>query len=266
MKPKNFYRKTQDRVSFAREVLDAFWDEIAEAKRILIKPNIVSHEGYPTTTHPDLLDVILEALEGLDVSVGDGVAIDVIGARKALQRHPLKAICDRRGVRLLDFHHGRSGPFKSPRGYILNMTKVPLSYDYVISLPVLKAHGVCGITGALKNQFGYLTKAERLKMHSHFKNIHQGIAEINVLMPPNLFLVDAVETLIGTNEVRHGGKKGNLGYMLAGKDPVLLDSFGVKILGTVDDNLWGKDPIDILHIRYAQQFGLGDPAGDIREV
>ena len=65
------------------------------------------------------------------------------------------------------------------------------------------------------------------------------------------------ETLTHTNEVRHGGRKASLGYMLAGTDPLSLDAAGLEILQTVEPKLAGKTPDDIPHLRYAIELGVG---------
>lgn len=263
---KNFIRKTADRAGFVREALERFKGEIFAAKRVLLKPNIVSHEHYPTTTHPELLAAALDFLRGRDVAVADGMAVDIVTSHRALLKHPLQAVCETRGAPLHDMHQGGTINLKSPRNYSFTISRLPGNFDYVISLPVLKSHSICRMTGALKNQFGYLTKAERIKMHTHLKDIHKGIAEVNALMPANLFIVDAVETLTVTNEVRHGGRRATLGYMLAGKDPVALDARGLSLLQSVDDKLWGARPEDVPHLRYAIEFGLGNPAGELVEI
>ncbi|MFX0094157.1 MAG: DUF362 domain-containing protein, partial [Candidatus Hodarchaeota archaeon] len=74
---------------------------------------------------------------------------------------------------------------------------------------------------------------------------------------PDLFIIDAIETYSITNEKRHGGIKTELGYMLAGKDPVALDCFGLELLQSIDTNLANKNPNDILHIKHAFEFGVG---------
>jgi len=61
----------------------------------------------------------------------------------------------------------------------------------------------------------------------------------------SFFIVDAIETIIITNEIRYGGKKKYLGYMLAGKDPVSLDIEGLKLLQKIDPNL--KDKISKIY-------------------
>ena len=74
-----------------------------------------------------------------------------------------------------------------------------------ISLPVLKHHITCTVTGAVKNQFGLLDLTARSEMHRGTPDIHKGIAAIAAVEPCNLYILDAVETLFGTEEVTAWG-------------------------------------------------------------
>jgi uncharacterized protein (DUF362 family) len=74
---------------------------------------------------------------------------------------------------------------------------------------------------------------------------------------PHLFIVDAVKTLISAQEVRHGGKEKELGYMLAGTDPLALDFCGFELLQKVEPELEGKSPEDISHLKYSLDYEVG---------
>ncbi len=52
--------------------------EYLKCERVLIKPNIVSCEPYPTTTDPVLLDIVLSVLNGPNVTVADGPSPDKV--------------------------------------------------------------------------------------------------------------------------------------------------------------------------------------------
>ena len=252
-------QKTDDRKAFVRRAFDEL--DLAEclrgSRRVLIKPNIVSHERYPTTTHPAVVEACLEYLtgRGLRLAVGDGPAVDAGKSAQILERHPLKEVCRRFGVPLIDVLE-RKMVRRKPRGMTLELSEAAFEYDFILSLPVLKSHAICALTGALKNQFGFLSRKERVKLHT-VKNIHKGIAALNLIVTPGFFVVDAVETLTRANEVRHGGRKASLGYMLAGTDPVSLDVAGLEILQTVEPRLAGKTADDIPHLRYAIEIGVG---------
>lgn len=248
-----YFAETANREDFISKIIKIFKTKINQAKSIFIKPNVVSSEHYPTTTHPETLDAILSQISQKKIVVGDGHAVDTGYTSNILANSPLAEVCDRHDVEFVNLYKKKMRKWTSPRGYNLKFSLIPFEFDFIISLPVLKVHKQCGISGALKNQFGYLSKFDRILMHSKIKDIHKGIAELNVAYYTNLFIVDAIETLIKAQECRHGGSPARLGTLIAGVDPVSLDTFGQKLLKTVDINLEEK----IKHLNYAEQYRVG---------
>jgi len=262
-----YLQETRDREKFVREVLNLEVDkQIQDFKKVLIKPNIVSDEPYPSTTHPVVLRACLDYFlaNKKEVVVADGPAPDAGDSKSILEHHQLKVICDALDVPLLDLIKSEMRKVQSG-DFTLELSSLPFQYDFILSLPVLKSHSICHFTGALKNQFGLLSKRERIKLHVGGQDIHQAIAQLNRIIKPNFYIVDAVETLINTNEVRHGGKKRSLGFMLAGSDPVGLDTLGLRLLQQVEPRLKGKSPKDILYLKHAIDLGLGNPSHEVKD-
>jgi len=257
-----YVAKTEHRREFVREILSRLGvaEQLRKAQRILVKPNIVSYELYPTTTHPEVLSACLEFLIQWhkEIVVADGPAIDTGNSNDILNQHLLKKVCDGFAIPLIDLISEEMTTLVTQTGMELEVTKMVFDYDFIISLPVLKSHGICFLTGALKNQFGFFSREERVKLHLG-KDIFRAIAEVNTVIKPSLFIVDAVETLIKTNERRHGGIPIRLGYMLGGTDPLSLDVFGLQLLGQLDLTLRGKRLQDIPYLDYAAKLALGDP-------
>jgi len=217
----------------------------------------VSYEPYPTTTHPEVLETILKQLSNREVIVGDAPAIDAGRSDKIIQTSPLKQVCDHYGIRLVNLYSEEMKTVESSRDYKIKISAVPLTCDYIISLPVLKTHNMLGLSGALKNQFGYLSKQDRLLMHSKIKNINKGIAEVNAAVPTDLFIIDAVETMINAQECRHGGCPTGLGFMIAGTDAVALDCFSLQLLERVDPKFEEKKQKCLRYIECAESYGVG---------
>jgi uncharacterized protein (DUF362 family) len=71
---------------------------LENAKRIFVKPNIVSSEPYPTTTHPEVLEALLSWLSSREIVVGDGPAVDAGRSDKVLRNTPLKEILEKHNV------------------------------------------------------------------------------------------------------------------------------------------------------------------------
>ncbi|MDY6935184.1 MAG: DUF362 domain-containing protein [Spirochaetota bacterium] len=269
---KIYYRKTIERKSFVEEILHIFEEEIRWKKRILVKPNIVSREEYPTTTHIETLDAVLSLLTKSDreLVVGDGPALDA-RPQSVIKYHIIKDICAKHNVKLLNLHKYPKKVFNtnSDGQLKLKISTIPLTCDYIISLPILKAHKLknIGITCALKNQFGYLSNFHRLKYHIKHRLINRCIANINYTVRTDLFIVDGIEVLLNANEIRHGGYIAKLGIMFAGKDPVALDSYGFKLLKELGEKkLLNKDPVDIEYISLAQAYDLGNTNYELIEI
>jgi len=251
--------KTTDRAFFVSKTLEYFSYLLKGTRKVFIKPNIVSHEHYPTTTHPQTLRAVLEGLSGLELVVGDGPAIDLLSSQKVLENHPLTEICREYGYEMLNLYDYEMKKFKTSRGYKFKASTVPLECDLTISLPVAKEHFVCTFTGSLKNQFGLLSKLDRILMHSGIKNIHRGIAELNTLLKPGLIIMDMVETLLEAQEQRHGGKPVKVGYMLAGTDPVAVDKAAIDILSKLGGRISRAGRERVKHLELSVKLGIGNP-------
>ena len=252
-----YFSRANDRKEFTKKTLQIFDEHFKKAKKIFVKPNIVSYEPYPTTTHPETLETILKQLSNHEVTVGDAPAFDAGRSNKIIAKSALKQVCDSYGVRFVNLYSEKMLTVKSPRGYKIKISALPLTCDFIISLPVLKTHFMVGLSGALKNQFGYLSKKDRLLMHTKIKNINKGIAEVNAAVPTNLFIIDAAETMIAAQECRHGGCTTKLGYMIAGTDPVALDHFGLQLLKEVEPQYEENKQKAMKYIEYAESIGLG---------
>lgn len=252
-----YYSENCNRTEFVDRILKVFETNVKKARSVFVKPNIVSYEPYPTTTHPETLEAVLKHFSGCEVVVGDGPAIDAGRSRRILEKSPLKIICDAFGVKLVNLYSEKMKTVKSLRGYSVRVSALPLSCDFVISLPVLKVHRMVGLSGALKNQFGYLSRKDRLLMHCKVKNISKGIAEINAAVRTNLFIIDGLETMIGAQECRHGGCPAKLGIMLGGTDPVSLDVYGLQLLGKMEPTLETEKNQALKYVEYAAKIGLG---------
>ena len=262
-----YVQQGEEREAFIGKVFRQFdIQRIAGGKTVLLKPNIVSHEHYPTTTHPETVEACLRLLQGVakKIIVADGPAWDAGDPETIIEAHPLGKSCAKYGIEMADLLSGGARKVEM-QGYELEVAELAFRCDLIISLPVLKSHGICGLTGALKNQLGLVSVADKKRLH-YGLDVHRVIAELNEVIKPCLYIVDAVHTRTITNEERHGGKTGKLGYMLAGSDPVSLDSLGLELLAKVEPRLRGKSPGDILHIKYAADMSIGAMHFDVFEL
>jgi uncharacterized protein (DUF362 family) len=260
-----YLKETDDRSGFTRSVLMKHKGEWS-GRKVFVKPNVVSFERYPTTTHPEVLRQVLGSLskEGCEVIVGDGPSPDAGDSTRIIENHSLQEVCGEFDIELCNLHEEPFRKVMTKTGYKLKVSEVPFSFEYMISLPVLKYHPWTTMTGALKNLFGLLQNRERMLMHSRLKSIHRGIAELHNVFKANIIIMDGCRTMRAANELRHGGKVLRLGYMFAGQDPVALDVAGLALLRNIIPELENKGYQDIEHIKQSIKIGIGNP--DYRRV
>jgi hypothetical protein len=145
--------------------------------------------------------------------------------------------------------------------------------DFLITVPVMKVHNTCGITGCLKNYVGtgprivYAPKGsfsngDLHRNHSLEGRIDSFITDLAAFHPPDYCVVDVIR---GLQHSEHGiGVPDQLmrsNMVLAGEDPVATDA----LLAT----LMGYQPTDIEYLHMASQrqigvmdLGKADVAGD----
>lgn len=267
-----YFSKSSKRKEFTRKILDIFQDQING--KVFIKPNHVSYEEYPTTTHPEILETVITWLQdrGHDITCGDGQGLDV--SSKSVQDTTIQRICKAHGIKFLNLYKEPKKKFKSPRGFTIKMSVIPFQADSIISLPILKSHDRIRMTGALKMVVGYFTSFERIKMHMLIvKNRHKMLAEANWFLikmegaPSRLTIMDAVQSMTYSNERRHGGKPFDLGYLFASNCPTVLDIHGFNVLKEYEPRYADKEVLDhIKYIKYAIEYGLGGPDYELKEI
>jgi uncharacterized protein (DUF362 family) len=122
-----------------------------------------------------------------------------------------------------------------------------LEADRFINIPIAKQHAESRLTMCLKNMMGAIG-GWRGRIHV---GLHQNIADMNLLLRPDLHILDCTRIL-----VRNGPKGGKLedvevrNTLFAGTDPVALDALGTT--------LFGLKPGDLGYIAKAHQAGRGE--------
>ena len=122
-----------------------------------------------------------------------------------------------------------------------------LECDTFINAPVLKHHGLTGLTLSMKNLMGVCSGNRGL---IHF-DIGKKLAHLTDFIKPDLSVIDAYRVL-----TRNGPTGGNLEDVLDMKtvivsaDPVLCDSYAAKLMD--------KDPLSVNYIDQAVKLNLGN--------
>jgi uncharacterized protein (DUF362 family) len=170
----------------------------------------------------------------------------------AFQKCRLQALCDRYGVEWINMSNCEQTVVEVPNGKIFKSIQVAkiLTETQLITIPVMKTHAKTQITGAIKNQWGCISKMR----HNYHLVLSDALADINSVVRPVFAVLDATIALEG-----NGPKSGHpriVDKILASRDIVALD--------TVQATLMGLNPSNIQHLRACAERCLG--TSDLKEI
>jgi uncharacterized protein (DUF362 family) len=209
-------------------------------KQILIKPNLVEALPPPITTPAALVEELVHYIKknspGTQIIVGEGCGslnyetdyvFDVLGYTQMALRT---------GIDLLDLNREplvKLAKKSCRRWPELHLPKI-LFESFLLSVPVLKAHTLAGVTLTMKNMMGtvppkHYQQGGHWKKASFHSGIDAAVYDLNQYRCADFTLLDAT---IGMKEAHLGGPTcdPHPGKFAAGFDPVAVDSYGAKLL------------------------------------
>jgi len=250
----------RDGVELALSVLEKMQvaDELeALGPRPLIglKPNLVVAQPaeWGATTSPALVRGVLQYLKehGFDNVVILESSWVGESTERAFTACGYREIAQEFGVPLLDMKQEKSVPLVVD-GLELSVCRRALELDYLINMPVLKAHCQTRLTCALKNLKGCVPDREKKRFHA--LGFHRPIACLNKALKSHLTVVDGI---IGDLCHEEGGTPVRMNRVIAGRDPVAIDAYAAALLGYSTE--------DVPYIGMAGKMGVGDTVYELVE-
>lgn len=214
---------------------------------VVIKPNLVVAKPASSgaTTHPAIVEGIVIYLkehginapiiaEGAWVGQETGQAFDCCGYTDLAKRYGLKLIDTKKDKTVSRKFEDIETP----------VCETFFKADFLINVPVLKGHCQTTVTCCLKNLKGCIPDAEKRRFHA--LGLHRPIAALNMMLKPDLHVVDGI---CGDPSFEEGGNPVASHQILLSDDPVLLDSFASTLLGYAPD--------EVEYVRLAAEWGRG---------
>jgi len=241
----------------AIEALGGISRFVKKGQRVVLKPNMSFSRTpeFGATTHPQVVATVAQAC--VEAGAEQVLVLDhtLHRAELCLERTGIREVCKNiPGVHVLALQDRKFfREIKIPQGKVLERVEVMkevLDSPVLINIPVAKSHSATGISMGIKGLMGLIW--DREIFHSQL-NINQALADLATVIKPHLTILDATRALTsggpgGPGEV----KKPNL--IIAGTDPVAVDSYGVSLVPWYGQNFKGRQ---VEHLLVAHQRGLG---------
>jgi uncharacterized protein (DUF362 family) len=169
----------------------------------------------------------------------------VVNVEKALRLTCLDRVCAEYGVEWVNMSRRPFVEVNDDKRLVLKRVMVPeiLLRTQVITLPLMKTHNKCVITGAVKNQWGCLQTLR----HNYHPVLSQALVDFNTLVRPRFAVMDGTIGLEGNGP--KSGRPKEMNLVLASGDPVALDVVAAQVMGFA--------PEAIEHLQLCAQHGVG---------
>jgi uncharacterized protein (DUF362 family) len=111
-------------------------------------------------------------------------------------------------------------------GLTIALPKTALRADYVINVPKFKTNMDVGLSIAMKNMFGFVAPRKKTYLHSRLADV---LVYLNKTIRQDLIITDGIIAMEGLGPIF--GNSVDLGLIIAGKNPVVVDAACCHIAG-----------------------------------
>ncbi|MEW6595122.1 MAG: DUF362 domain-containing protein [Thermodesulfobacteriota bacterium] len=231
-------------------------------RRVMLKPNLVEAQAPPITTPVGLVWALVEYLEAAApecaILVAEGCGSAAYDTEHCFRELGYTELAAQKGVALVDLNRAPLKRLAKPECRRWPELFLPeLLFDsFLISLPVLKAHSLAGVTLTMKNMMGaappaHYQRGGHWKKAAFHRDMQEAVFDLNRYRTPDFTLLDAT---IGMRVAHLWGPTCDPppNRLVGGYDPVAVDAYGTGLLG--------RDWRGVGHIHMAHGvLGIADP-------
>ena len=243
-------------ITYGKDIVKNTYDTLAASDigaylradmAVAIKPNLVvpcpASDG--ATTHPEVVEGIVIFLREFGVQRIKIIESSWIGdsTKRAFKFCGYEELSQKYKLPLIDLKSDSYSTYKYG-GFSIGVCDEAMNTDFLINVPVLKAHCQTRLTCCMKNLKGCIPDSEKRRFHT--LGIHKPVAALNGIISTGYNVVDGI---CGDLSFEEGGHPVDANRIIAGKNPLLLDSYCAELIG--------YHPDEIEYISYGKKLGLG---------
>tara|TARA_B100000315_G_C14538877_1_gene569815 strand:+ start:555 stop:1700 length:1146 start_codon:yes stop_codon:yes gene_type:complete len=250
-------------------------------RSVLVKPNMNSNNAHPASTNPLVVGTIVEMLldEGAaKVTVGDSSNLNNKTSDVMRDQGIMKSVEDA-GGEVMFLEDEEFTTVQIPRGKWLTETRISkpvIEAEKLINLPVIKSHNTTNYTMSMKNFVGIIHVESKFdpnwnpstKVFHACGNPAEAAAELNVLVNPDLVVMDGTKSLVSYGNGDDSGEVRDTNLIIASGDRIANDIVGLSVIKSygmwpevVDKEVWDQPTI-----RRARELSLGRDKEDIKII
>jgi len=241
----------------AVNLMGGFGKIVKEGDEIWLKPNFNTADPPPASSDPEFVKAVIDLLfehGAAKVVLGESSMFS-LRTRKVLEETGMTAKAEEAGAKLVFFDEGKWVKVSTGGKYlkIVSLPETTLKAEKLVYVCCMKTHRFARFTFSLKLAVGFMKPSERMLLHA--RHLEEKIADLNLVVHPNLIIMDGRKCFISGGPAC--GELRSPNVVLASGDRIAIDVEALKIIESYKGASLTDDPWSFTQIRRAVELGLG---------
>jgi uncharacterized protein (DUF362 family) len=239
------------------DLIGGFNKVVKKGDEIWLKPNFNTADPPPTSSDPEFVKAVIELLfeHGAGkVILGESSMVS-LSARKVLAETGMIAKAEEAGAEIVFFDEGKWVKVATGGKYLreVSLPETALRAEKLVYVCCMKTHKWAKFTLSLKLAVGFMKPSERMMLHA--RHLEEKIADLNLVVNPNLIIMDGRKCFISGGPANGEIREPNV--VLASGDRIAIDVEALKIIQSYEDTSLTQNPWSYTQIRKAVELGIG---------
>jgi|YelNatPaOPRAMG01_1025707.scaffolds.fasta_scaffold20185_7 uncharacterized protein (DUF362 family) len=241
----------------AVDLIGGFKRVVNKGDEIWLKPNFNTADPPPASSDPEFVKAVIQLLfeHGAGkVILGESSMVS-LSARKVLAETGMIAKAEEAGAELIFFDEGRWVKVSTGGKYLkeVSLPENALKAEKLVYVCCMKTHRWAKFTLSLKLAVGFMKPSERMMLHA--RHLEEKIADLNLVVNPNLIIMDGRKCFITGGPANGELREPNV--ILASGDRIAIDVEALKIIQSYEGASLNQNPWSYAQIRRAVELGIG---------
>jgi uncharacterized protein (DUF362 family) len=241
----------------AVDLIGGFEKAIEKGDEVLLKPNFNTGDAPPASSDPDFVKALIELLyeHGASKVILGESSMSSLSTRKALEETGMLRKAEEAGAEVACFDEEEWAKAQTGGEYLreVSLPEKALEPRKLVYVCCMKTHMWARFTLSLKLAVGFVKPEERGLLHESY--LQEKIADLNLVVHPNLIIMDGRKCFISGGPARGELRTPNI--VLASGDRIAIDVEAIKVIKSFEGSDLTADPWTYVQIRRAIELELG---------
>ena len=241
----------------AVNLLGGFSKVVEKGDEVLLKPNFNTGDAPPGSSDSDFVKAVIELLyvHGASKVVLGESSMFSLSTRKVLEDTGMLKKAKEAGAEVIPFDEDKWVKVCTGGKYLskASLPERALTAKKLVYVCCMKTHRWAKFTLSLKLAVGFIKPSERMMLHA--RNLEEKIADLNLVVHPDLIIMDGRKCFISGGPACGELRKPNV--ILASGDRIAMDVEALKVIESFKGSSLTDDPWSYTQIRRAVELGIG---------